>query len=177
MSDMAAFDRIKLLCLKKILTLHSVKVSSSANTPLLLAIVYWGEANRSSLSQMFYEINVVKKFGNFTGKHQCWSLFLLKFQAWTCNFIKKWLQHKFYPVKFPNFLRTYFFTEHLRWLLLNKPKSSLWFIWERDFLVIQHESTLVVQYHVKLVDWMLFWYFIVIQAEVRSYFTYIVDCE
>ena len=38
---MAAIDRIKLLCLKKKkLTLHSVKVSSSANTPLLLAIVF-----------------------------------------------------------------------------------------------------------------------------------------
>ena len=37
---MAAFDRIKLLCLKKILTLNSVKVSSSANTPLLFAIVF-----------------------------------------------------------------------------------------------------------------------------------------
>ena len=37
---MAAFDRIKLLCLKKILSLHSVKVSSSANAPLLFAIVF-----------------------------------------------------------------------------------------------------------------------------------------
>ena len=35
---MAAFDRIKLLCLKKILTLHSVKVSSTPNSPLLFAI-------------------------------------------------------------------------------------------------------------------------------------------
>ena len=37
---MTAFDRIKLLCLKKILTLHSVKVSSGANTRLLFAIVF-----------------------------------------------------------------------------------------------------------------------------------------
>ena len=37
---MAAFDRMKLLCLKKILSLHSVKVSSSANAPLLVAIVF-----------------------------------------------------------------------------------------------------------------------------------------
>ena len=50
---MAAFDRIKLLCLKKILILHSVKVLSSGNTPLVFAIVFSGEANRSSLSQMF----------------------------------------------------------------------------------------------------------------------------
>ena len=32
MNDMAAFDRIKLLCLKEILTLHSEKVSSRAHS-------------------------------------------------------------------------------------------------------------------------------------------------
>ena len=37
---LAPFDPIKLLCLKKIPTLHSVKISSSANTPLLFAIVF-----------------------------------------------------------------------------------------------------------------------------------------
>ena len=37
--DMAAFDRIKLFCLIKV-TLHSVKVSSSRNSPLLFAIVF-----------------------------------------------------------------------------------------------------------------------------------------
>ena len=35
-----------------------------------------------------------------------------------CNFIKKSLQHRCFPVKFAKFLRTPFFTEHLRWLLL-----------------------------------------------------------
>ena len=35
-----------------------------------------------------------------------------------CNFIKKRLQRKCFPVKFAKFLRTNLFTEHLRWLLL-----------------------------------------------------------
>ena len=35
---MAAFDRIKLFCLKKN-TLHSVNVLPSANTPLVFAVV------------------------------------------------------------------------------------------------------------------------------------------
>ena len=35
-----------------------------------------------------------------------------------CNFIKKSLQHRFFPVKFAKFLRTPCFTEHLQWLLL-----------------------------------------------------------
>ena len=58
-------------------------------------------------SQMFFKIDVLKNFANFTGKHQCWSLFLV-------NFIKKRLQHKCFPVKYANLLRTPFFTKHLR---------------------------------------------------------------
>ena len=54
---------------------------------------------RSSRSQMFFKIGALKTFTNFTGKHLCWSLFLIKFQA--------------------RFLRTPFFTEHLQWLLLS----------------------------------------------------------
>ena len=36
---------------------------------------------RSSRSQMFFKIDVLKNFANFTGKHLCWSLFLIKLQA------------------------------------------------------------------------------------------------
>ena len=31
-----------------------------------------------SLSQMFFKIGILKNFANFTGKHMCWSLFLIK---------------------------------------------------------------------------------------------------
>ena len=112
-NDMAAYDRIKLLCLKKYL------LCTLSRSRLVQTRHY-----RSSLSQMFFQIDVLKNFANFTGKHQCWSL--------ACNFIK----NRCFPVKFAKFLRTPFFTEHLRWLLLNKPKRSLWFIWQRDFLVV-----------------------------------------
>ena len=37
---MAAFDRIELLQLRKILTLHSVEVSSSPDSPIRFAIVF-----------------------------------------------------------------------------------------------------------------------------------------
>ena len=33
---------------------------------------------RSSHSHLFFKIDVLKNFTNFTGKHLCWSLFLLK---------------------------------------------------------------------------------------------------
>ena len=111
--DMAAYDRIKLLCVKKYLLITLLRSRLVQTRPY-----------RSSLPQMFFQIDVLKNFANFTEKHQCWSL--------ASNFIK----NRCFPMKFANFLRTPFFTEHLRWLLLNKPRRSLWFIWQRGFLVV-----------------------------------------
>ena len=78
---------------------------------------------RDSRSQIFYKIGVLKSFKIFIGKLLCWSLFLIKMPLFNkglkvCNFIEKRLQHRFFPVKFAKFLRTPFFIEHLRWLLL-----------------------------------------------------------
>ena len=53
---------------------------------------------RSSRSQMFLKIDVLRNFASFTRKHLCWSLFLIKLQ--------------------PKFIKNMFFTEHLQWLLL-----------------------------------------------------------
>ena len=53
---------------------------------------------RSSLSEMLFTIGVLKNFANFTEKHLCWSLFLMKLE--TCNFMKKRLQHSCFPVNF-----------------------------------------------------------------------------
>ena len=55
-----------------------------------------------------------KNFAHFTEKHLYWSFFLKKLQskkAW--SFIKNRLQHRHFPMKFVNFLKTLFFTEHL----------------------------------------------------------------
>ena len=38
---------------------------------------------------MFFKIGVLKKFAIFTGKHLCWSPFLLKLWTQACNFNKK----------------------------------------------------------------------------------------
>ena len=66
---MAAFDWIKLLRLKN--TLHTVKVLPSSNSPPPVFIVFWGETNSSSLSQLFFKIGILKNFGNLIGRHQC----------------------------------------------------------------------------------------------------------
>ena len=68
--------------------------------------------DRSSNPEVFCKKGVLRNFAKFTGKHLCQSLF----QA--CNFIKKGLQHRSFPVKFVKFLRTPFLKEHLRWLRL-----------------------------------------------------------
>ena len=52
----------------------------------------------------------------------------------TWNFTKKRLQHRCFPVKFAKFLRTTFFTEHLRWLLLEM---------ERHFIVFPFFITMI----------------------------------
>ena len=69
-----------------------------------------GCLHRNIHSQIFFKIGVLKNFANLTGKHLCWSE--------VCNFTKKRLQHGCFPVKFPKFLRTSSFAEHLRWVLL-----------------------------------------------------------
>ena len=51
---------------------------------------------------------VLKNFAIFTRKHLCWSLFLNKAaRLKVCNFIKKRLQHRWFPVKNVKFLRTH----------------------------------------------------------------------
>ena len=52
---------------------------------------------------------------------------VLDFQA--CNFIKKIFQLECFPVKFAQFLRTSFFREHFRWLLLGVISSSDYHLW------------------------------------------------
>ena len=57
--------------------------------------------------QVFYTKVIIKNFAIFTEKQLRWSLFLNKnagLQSW--NFIKKRLQHRFFPVNIAKFLRT-----------------------------------------------------------------------
>ena len=75
-----------------------------------------GWFSRSGRSQMFFKIDVLRKLPNLAEKHLCWTLFLIKF-----FFIKKRLQHRCFPVKFVKLLRTFIFTEYLRWLLSDSP--------------------------------------------------------
>ena len=69
----------------------------------------------------------LKNFAEFIAKQLCQSLFFNKVAV--VNFIlktslKKRLLRRRFPVNFKQFLRTSFFTEHLRWLLLSDVPSA-----------------------------------------------------
>ena len=63
---------------------------------------------RSSRPQMFFKINVFKNSAIFTGKHLCWSLFLIKLQAQACNFTNQGLQRRCFPANIAKVWRTAF---------------------------------------------------------------------
>ena len=88
---------------------------------------------RSSRLKMYFRVGVLKNFAMFIEKHLCWRLSLDKYAGLkVCNFIKKRLQHSFFRVKYETFLRTSFFTEHVRLLLLEiSHEPSLYCIWEQ----------------------------------------------
>ena len=53
-------------------------------------------------------------------KRSCSPMFSEILGLKACNFTKKRLQHSCFPVNITKFLRTRFFTEHLRWLLQDR---------------------------------------------------------
>ena len=55
--------------------------------------------------EAFYKNTVLKNFAIFTGKQQCWRLFLNKnIDLQACNFIEKGLQHRCFLDNIAKFL-------------------------------------------------------------------------
>ena len=52
--------------------------------------------------EVFRKKSILKHFVIFTRKHPCWSLF----SVFGVNFIKKRLQHRYFPMNITKFLRT-----------------------------------------------------------------------
>ena len=100
---------------------------------------------KQGISQKLCEKGVNENFAIFTGKHLCWSLFLIKLQTSktkhilkilrcshckifnvclateACNVIKKKLHHSFFPVNIAKFLRTPVLKNIYERLLLKLP--------------------------------------------------------
>ena len=73
---------------KLLVLLHSKRHSK--------AVVHRCSSNRS---QMFFKIDVIKKFAKFARKHLYWGLFLI-------NFVKKRLQYRYFPLNIAKSLKT-----------------------------------------------------------------------
>ena len=72
--------------------------------------------SRSSHQRCSIEKAVLKNFAIFTGKHLCQSLLLIDFK--TCNFLKKGLRHRCFPVNIAKFLRTFILMKICEQLIL-----------------------------------------------------------
>ena len=73
-------------------------------------------SSRSSCSQMFFKIDVLRNFEIFAGNTYVGVLIYVGFQAW--NFIKKRLQQRCFPFNIAKFLKIAFFCGTLWWLPL-----------------------------------------------------------
>ena len=75
--------------------------------------------------EVFYKKRCFENFTVFIGKHLCWSLFLIKLQAFQAgNFIKKRLQHSCFLVNIPKFSITPIMKSICEQLLLHLKWSS-----------------------------------------------------
>ena len=83
---------------------------------------------RRSRPEVFCKKGVLRKFTEFAGKHLCQSLFFNKFAGLKpVTLLKMRLWHSCFPVNFLKFLRTPFYIEYLRWLLLRVVLSFFYF--------------------------------------------------
>ena len=83
-----------------------------------------GKKYGSSRLEVFCKKGVLRNLAKFTGKHLCQRLFFNKVAGLRlATLLKNSLWHRCFPVNFAKFLRTSFFTEHLRWLLLEVANS------------------------------------------------------
>ena len=83
---------------------------------------------RCSIKQVFLEISQNSQENICTR-----ASFLIKLQV--CNFIRKRLWHRCFPVNFVRFLRTPFFIEHLWWLLIEIANERELCEWQIVFVV------------------------------------------
>ena len=109
---------------------------------------------------MVLTLGALKNFADFTGKiHVLESPFKKDSGPQACKFIKKRLQHSYFPVKLTRFSRALFFTEHLRWLVFKTNNSNKLF--KRFFRDTSYPEQ--ISYHLQLSQW---------QTKFKNAFTY-----
>ena len=107
---------------------------------------------------MFCKKSVPRNFAKVTGKHLCQSLFFNKVEGAACNFIKKRLRHRCFPVKFVKFLRAPSLTEHVLWLFLANCLNKLVFFYKNcsqssTSLIVYGDLYSCVNFNFKSIFW------------------------
>ena len=104
------------LCVFHILSFSSSFQTITVQNGAFSSIFQFTEAATGGvlLKKLFSKISQISQ-----EKNLFWILFLIKLQAQTCNFVKKRLQHRYFPVKFAKFLRTPILKNICERLLLN----------------------------------------------------------
>ena len=67
---------------------------------------------------MFFKIGALRNFAIFIGKHLCWSLFLIKLQAWRYHRCLIDALTQVLTYEYCEIFKNSFFMEQLRWLFL-----------------------------------------------------------
>ena len=83
-------------CIKLKITLHNTRAQIGHMGSPAFPLSFF--THRSSRLQIFFILDVLKDFTNVTGKHLCWSFFLIK-----------WLQHGVFLWHLQNFKNTFFY--------------------------------------------------------------------
>ena len=94
---------------------------------------------RSTRSQMFFKVRVLKSYAIFAGKPELESLFDKVPVLQVCNFIKNKLPQRCFPVNIAKFLRTAFFIEHFRWLFLPFTTTFQNYYWKDRWITVNKD--------------------------------------
>ena len=94
--------------------------------------------NRSSHRRCSIKKAVLKNFVTFTGSHLCWSLLLIKLQAWSSATLLKETPKQVFSCEYYEMFKNSFFIEHL-WLLLLK--SHVNFEWKHTVVILINFGT------------------------------------
>ena len=98
----------------RILKTHRYNFSSKIFCKYLLLMWEY----RSSRRRCSVKEGVLKDSANFTEKHLCWSLFLIKLQAFRPVTLLKRKPNQVFSCEICEMFKNTFFIEHIRWLLL-----------------------------------------------------------
>ena len=77
-----------------------------------------GKNLRSSRSQMFFQIAVLRNFAELSRKCLCWSLYLIKLKAWRPEFLLKKTPTQVFSCEYFEIFKNCFFIEHLLFIIL-----------------------------------------------------------